>query len=104
MPKGGVVAVTLAHQADELLVTVADGGTGVAQEHLERASRRSSPPSRAARPRPLDRAAQSRRVGGRIEVDSPIPEPERPPKATGPGTRFRVYWPLAGAAVAPTVT
>jgi signal transduction histidine kinase len=102
MPGGGVVAVTLEPSDVEILVTIADGGTGVAPGHLERLFA----PFFTTKPRGtgLGLAIARHKVeelGGRIEVESPIPGTERPPRATGPGTRFRIAWPVAGAAAGP---
>jgi signal transduction histidine kinase len=102
MPRGGVVAVKLEPSEEEVLVTVADGGTGVAPEHIERIFS----PFFTTKPRGtgLGLAIARHKVeelGGRIEVESPIPEGERPPRAMGPGTRFRVGWPVAARALAP---
>ncbi len=123
MAKGGVVSVSLAASEeppgdddaasvreggsaqggassprDVVVVTVADGGTGIAPEHQERLFA----PFFTTKPRGtgLGLAIARHKVeelGGRIEVESPIPEAERPPRATGPGTRFRVFWPVAAS-------
>ena len=84
------------------LVTVADGGTGIAPEFLERVFA----PFFTTKPRGTGLGLAIARhkieeLGGRIEVESPIPEAERPPKATGPGTRFKLWWPVVAPVVAP---
>lgn len=104
MPRGGVVSVTLEPSEDVVLVTIADGGTGVAAEHLERLFS----PFFTTKPRGtgLGLAIARHKVeelGGLIEAESPIPEAERPPRATGPGTRFRIAWPVAARAAAARV-
>jgi signal transduction histidine kinase len=105
MSRGGVLAVDVAFPApgaadagEVAVLTVADGGTGIAAEHLERVFA----PFFTTKPRGtgLGLAIARHKVeelGGRIEVESPIPEGERPPRASGPGTRFRVFWPLIAA-------
>jgi signal transduction histidine kinase len=108
MPRGGVVAITTEYPApareglegDFALVTVTDGGTGVAPEHLERLFA----PFFTTKPRGTGLGLAITRhkleeLGGRIEVESPVPEAERPPRTSGPGTRFRVWWPVFAAAV-----
>jgi signal transduction histidine kinase len=108
MQRGGVLVVDVAWPAaaadtpDLALVTVADGGTGIASEHLERVFA----PFFTTKPRGTGLGLAIARhkieeLGGRIEVESPIPESERPPKATGPGTRFKLWWPVVAPAPAP---
>ncbi len=98
MPRGGVVQIELQPQPDDVLVTVTDGGIGIAAEHIERVFA----PFFTTKPRGTGLGLAIARhkieeLGGRVEVESPLPEPERPPMASGPGTRFKVFWPLATA-------
>lgn len=102
MAKGGVVAVSIALKGEELLVTVADGGAGIAKEHQERVFA----PFFTTKPRGTGLGLAIARhkieeLGGSIEVESPIPDGELPPRASGPGTRFRLSWPVAGVRVEP---
>lgn len=118
MPRGGVLAVDVVHPApaptsppaegqepapppapatspELAYVTVADGGVGIAPENFERVFA----PFFTTKPKGtgLGLAIARHKVeelGGRIDVESPIPEGERPERATGPGTRFRVWWPV----------
>ncbi|MBI3725344.1 hypothetical protein HY251_15535 [bacterium] len=113
MPRGGVLSIALAFPAPEragepadshdfLLVTVKDGGIGIPEEHLERVFA----PFFTTKPRGTGLGLAIARhkveeIGGRIEVESPISESERPPRATGPGACFRLWWPVAAAKAAP---
>ncbi|MEZ0227973.1 MAG: ATP-binding protein, partial [Planctomycetota bacterium] len=105
MPKGGVVSVSLEKRgpaSDQAIgVTVTDGGVGIAKDHLERIFA----PFFTTKPRGTGLGLAIARhkieeMGGRIEVESPLPEAERPPRASGPGTRFRLSWPVAARPVA----
>lgn len=107
MPQGGPLAVHVRapapprpdeapEKSEDVLVVVVDGGVGVSPENLERIFQ----PFFTTKPRGTGLGLAIARhkleeAGGRIAVESPVPDPEREPGAKGPGALFRVWLPVA---------
>lgn len=98
MPRGGPLAIKVVTSGDEVQVLVIDGGVGIPAENLERIFQ----PFFTTKPRGTGLGLSIARhkieeAGGRIVVESPVPDGEKLAGAQGPGTIFRIGLPVARA-------
>ncbi|MDR3641994.1 MAG: ATP-binding protein [Humidesulfovibrio sp.] len=99
MPGGGTICVSTRLREPEglLVVSVADGGTGIKPEHLDEIFDPFFSTKGVGAGTGLGLSVSFGIVqnhGGTIEAESPAPEDMRPAGAAGPGTVFHVFLPL----------